>query len=68
MPPWASVASRAICEYRSQTWLFAMAAVRVARFNQKKPLVVTFGGAYHGWWDGMQPYVGNDRTVAYIYG
>ena len=39
-----------------------MAAVRVARFNQKKPLVVTFGGAYHGWWDGMQPYVGNDRT------
>ena len=39
-----------------------MAAVRCARFNMKKPLVVTFGGAYHGWWDGMQPYVGNDRT------
>lgn len=38
-----------------------MAAVRVARFNTKKPLCVTFGGAYHGWWDGMQPVVGNER-------
>jgi len=38
-----------------------MAAVRCARWNTKKPLVVTFGGAYHGWWDGMQPVVGNDR-------
>jgi len=36
--------------------------VRCARFNQKKPLVVTFGGAYHGWWDGMQPAAGNERT------
>ena len=39
-----------------------MAAVRCARFNQRKPLVVTFGGAYHGWWDGMQPTAGNERT------
>jgi len=39
-----------------------MAAVRCARFNQKKSLVVTFGGAYHGWWDGMQPSAGNERT------
>ena len=39
-----------------------MAAVRCARFNQRKPLVVTFGGAYHGWWDGMQPSAGNERT------
>jgi glutamate-1-semialdehyde 2,1-aminomutase len=38
-----------------------MAAVRVARFNTKRDLVVTFGGAYHGWWDGMQPVVGNER-------
>jgi len=41
-----------------------MAAVRCARFNQHKPLVVTFGGAYHGWWDGMQPAAGNERTPA----
>mmetsp|Transcript_95364 Transcript_95364/g.208617 ORF Transcript_95364/g.208617 Transcript_95364/m.208617 type:complete len:603 (-) Transcript_95364:78-1886(-) len=38
-----------------------MCAVRVARFNTKRPLCVTFGGAYHGWWDGMQPVVGNER-------
>eukprot|EP00930_Biecheleria_cincta_P037709 TRINITY_DN2590_c0_g1_i2.p1 TRINITY_DN2590_c0_g1~~TRINITY_DN2590_c0_g1_i2.p1 ORF type:complete len:623 (+),score=129.39 TRINITY_DN2590_c0_g1_i2:65-1870(+) len=38
-----------------------MCAVRVARFNTNKPLVVTFGGAYHGWWDGMQPVAGNER-------
>ena len=22
---------------------------------------MTFGGAYHGWWDGMQPGAGNER-------
>lgn len=38
-----------------------MCAVRVARFNTGKQLVVTFGGAYHGWWDGMQPVAGNER-------
>lgn len=38
-----------------------MCAVRVARFNTRRPLVVTFGGAYHGWWDGMQPVAGNER-------
>merc|ERR1719464_566995 len=38
-----------------------MCAVRVARFNTGKDLVVTFGGAYHGWWDGMQPVAGNER-------
>lgn len=41
-----------------------MAAVRCARWNTKKNMVVTFGGAYHGWWDGMQPVVGNDRIPA----
>eukprot|EP00913_Durusdinium_trenchii_P016009 g15046.t1 len=33
-----------------------MCAVRVARFNTRRPLVVTFGGAYHGgasWFDGL---------------
>jgi len=38
-----------------------MCAVRVARFNTNRDLCVTFGGAYHGWWDGMQPVAGNDR-------
>jgi len=38
-----------------------MCAVRVARFNTERKYCVTFGGSYHGWWDGMQPVVGNDR-------
>jgi glutamate-1-semialdehyde 2,1-aminomutase len=38
-----------------------MAAVRLARFNTRRRLVVTFAGAYHGWWDGMQPGAGNER-------
>lgn len=38
-----------------------MAAVRLARFNTQRKLVVTFAGAYHGWWDGMQPGAGNER-------
>jgi len=41
-----------------------MCAVRVARFNTRRKMCVTFGGAYHGWWDGMQPVVGNDRIPA----
>ena len=39
-----------------------MCAVRVARYNTGKKLIVLFGGAYHGWWDGMQPAAGNERT------
>eukprot|EP01047_Picozoa_sp_COSAG01_P019946 COSAG01_NODE_1123_length_11617_cov_13.832769_8_plen_1297_part_00 len=39
-----------------------MCAVRLARFNSGgKNMVVTFNGAYHGWWDGMQPVAGNER-------
>ena len=32
-----------------------MAAVRLARFNTGRKLIVCFSGAYHGWWDGVQP-------------
>ncbi len=28
-----------------------MAAVRLARFNTRKKLIVCFSGSYHGWWD-----------------
>ena len=40
-----------------------MAAVRLARFNTKRKLIVSFAGAYHGWWDGVQPGLGNERAV-----
>lgn len=40
-----------------------MAAVRLARFNTGRPLVVSFAGAYHGWWDGVQPGLGSERAL-----
>eukprot|EP00937_MAST-01D_sp_MAST-1D-sp2_P005211 g5211.t1 len=39
-----------------------MAAVRVARFSTGRKLIVLFGGAYHGWWDGVQATLGNERV------
>ena len=29
-----------------------MCAIRLARFNTRRKLIVQFAGAYHGWWDG----------------
>ena len=40
-----------------------MAAVRMARFNTKRDLIVCFSGAYHGWWDGVQPGLGSERPL-----
>ncbi|MGO9449469.1 MAG: aminotransferase class III-fold pyridoxal phosphate-dependent enzyme [Candidatus Binataceae bacterium] len=40
-----------------------MAAVRLARFNTKRKLIVCFSGAYHGWWDGVQPGLGSERNI-----
>jgi glutamate-1-semialdehyde 2,1-aminomutase len=40
-----------------------MAAVRLARFNTRRRLIVAFAGAYHGWWDGVQPGLGSERPL-----
>jgi glutamate-1-semialdehyde 2,1-aminomutase len=40
-----------------------MAAVRLARFNTRRKLIVCFSGAYHGWWDGVQPGLGSERAL-----
>ena len=40
-----------------------MAGVRLARFNTGRKLIVTFSGAYHGWWDGVQPGLGSERSI-----
>src|SRR5262245_2395050 len=40
-----------------------MAAVRMARFNTRRNLIVCFSGAYHGWWDGVQPGLGSERPL-----
>jgi glutamate-1-semialdehyde 2,1-aminomutase len=36
-----------------------MQAVRLARYHTGAPKVVRFAGAYHGWWDDVQPGPGN---------
>jgi len=40
-----------------------MAAVRLARFNTRRTLIVCFSGAYHGWWDGVIPGLGSERPL-----
>jgi glutamate-1-semialdehyde 2,1-aminomutase len=40
-----------------------MAAARLVRFNTRRKLIVTFAGAYHGWWDGVQPGLGSERGI-----
>jgi glutamate-1-semialdehyde 2,1-aminomutase len=44
-----------------------MQAVRLARYHTRRSHVVQFCGAYHGWWDGVQPGVGNPRAVGDVY-
>lgn len=44
-----------------------MQAVRLARFHTGKTHLVQFCGSYHGWWDGVQPGIGNDRKTNDVY-
>jgi glutamate-1-semialdehyde 2,1-aminomutase len=40
-----------------------MQAVRLARYHTRRSHLVRFCGAYHGWWDDVQPGAGTPRTV-----
>jgi glutamate-1-semialdehyde 2,1-aminomutase len=44
-----------------------MQAVRLARYHTGRAHLVRLCGAYHGWWDGVQPGVGNTRRVDDVY-
>ncbi len=44
-----------------------MQAVRLARYHTGKTHLVRLCGSYHGWWDGVQPGVGNQRRVDDVY-
>lgn len=44
-----------------------MQAVRLARFHTGRTHLVRFCGAYHGWWDGVQPGIGNERRTDDVY-
>ena len=41
-----------------------MQAVRLARYHTSKQKIVRFCGAYHGWWDDVQPGPGNPMPPA----
>lgn len=44
-----------------------MQAVRLARYHTGRSQLVRFCGAYHGWWDGVQPGIGAQREARDIY-
>ena len=44
-----------------------MQAVRLARFHTRRRALVRFCGAYHGWWDDVQPGPGTPVPPAYTY-
>ncbi|MFZ5549736.1 MAG: aminotransferase class III-fold pyridoxal phosphate-dependent enzyme [Pseudomonadota bacterium] len=44
-----------------------MQAVRVARYQTRRSHLVRFCGAYHGWWEDVQPGPGNPAPVRETY-
>lgn len=44
-----------------------MQAVRLARYHTGRSHLVRLCGAYHGWWDGVQPGIGNTRKTDDVY-
>jgi len=44
-----------------------MQAVRLARYHTRKRKIVRFCGAYHGWWEDVQPGPGNPMPPRDVY-
>ena len=44
-----------------------MQAVRLARYHTRRLNLVRFCGAYHGWWDDVQPDIGNPVPARQTY-
>jgi len=44
-----------------------MQAVRLARYHTGRTHLVRFAGAYHGWWDDVQPGIGNPMPADHTY-
>lgn len=44
-----------------------MQAVRLARYHTARSHVVRFAGAYHGWWDDVQPGIGNPSAPGKVH-
>ena len=57
-----AIANKEQCSFHMSGTEAVMGAVRLARFNTKRPLICVFGGAYHGWYDGVMQ-LGTTRPV-----
>ena len=57
-----AIANKEQCSFHMSGTEAIMGAVRLARFNTKRPLICVFGGAYHGWYDGVMQ-LGTTRPV-----
>ena len=44
-----------------------MQAVRLARYHTRRSHLVRFCGAYHGWWEDVQPGIGNPVAPSHTY-
>ena len=44
-----------------------MQAVRLARYHTRRNYLVRFAGAYHGWWEDVQPGPGNPLPPGHTY-
>jgi len=44
-----------------------MQAVRLARYHTRRTHLVRFTGAYHGWWEDVQPGPGNPMPPRHVY-
>jgi len=44
-----------------------MQAVRLARYHTRRKYLVRFSGAYHGWWEDVQPGPGNPLPPGHTY-
>lgn len=44
-----------------------MQAVRLARYHTRRKYLVRFNGAYHGWWEDVQPGPGNPLPPGHTY-
>jgi glutamate-1-semialdehyde 2,1-aminomutase len=44
-----------------------MQAVRLARYHSRRKYLVRFSGAYHGWWEDVQPGPGNPLPPGHTY-
>jgi len=44
-----------------------MQAVRLARYHTRRKYLVRFSGAYHGWWEDVQPGPGNPLSPGHTY-